>query len=353
MNKKRKVKVSWDKKERKIFGAYQWNAYVMAMYEDIFKEIRDTYGWDIQYGAKLILKNDVEWDVDIKTNDIKEFINRNKQLYDIFVEGISSCDLFIADITHHNPNVMLELGVAIQLNKNILIVTNQDLDKLPFDIRGLEAKVYKSKKELQSLIEKEIKIFNLIKDQNFDSKRLVNHYKSGTQGIVKNKDAIKIDNLPKLKNLRIRLNFRFLYSTNHKWDWFGIHMRAQGPSRYASELVLIRHTGKTRSLTWPEQRVENDGKLIEGFEPEDWHKFEILIDENRITSWVDGQLVVEDDSVIIESFGEIFISCNAHPHPTFFNGQTEGKKNKDDNYLEVEFKDVEVLDLNTTANLFN
>ncbi len=351
----RKIKVSWTKGEKKIFGAFEWNVYAMAMYEDIFQAIRDKYKWDIQYGAKQLLKNDEDWGSGIKTKDIKEFINRNKQLYDIFVEGISSCDLFIADITKHNPNVMLELGIAIQQDKNILIVTSQEVDDLPFDIRGFEAKTYHTKDELQKLIEREIEIYTAIKEQNFDSQKNINKHQPSPGGIITNKSAVRID-VPKLKNLRMRIDFRFSYSTNHKLDWFGVHLRSQGPSAVLSELALVRYTGKTRSVTWPEQRKENDGGQVDGFIPEDWHTLEILIDENRLTMWVHQQLVLEDQHLIVENFGEIFIRCNDHHHPAYFNNKKTGEpkdmdKNKDV-YLEVEYRNIEILDLSTTAALF-
>ena len=346
------IKVAWAKNSKgKIFGAFRWNPFVISMYEDIFQEIKNKYGWDIQYGAEHLLKIDEDLGEGIKMSDIKQLIDRNKQLYDIFVDGISSCDIFIADITNHNPNVFLELGIAIQQNKNILVVTNQDLDDLPFDIRGFEAKMYHTKEELQKLIEKEIEMYTLIKDQNFESEKFISKYQPKSDGVVTNHNSVKID-VPKLKNLRIKIDFRFLYSTNHKLDWFGVHLRSQGPSRYFSELVLVRYTGETRSLTWPEQRKENDGKKVDGFKPEDWHTLEVLIDENMLTAWVHQQLVIEDPHLITENFGEIFISCNDHPHTTFFEDKTEGKKNENNNYLEVEFKNIEILDLNTTANLF-
>ncbi len=347
----RTVRVPWVKNERKIFGAFKWNAYVLSMYEDIFQKIKDKYGWDIQYGAKHILKNEADWGNEIKTKDVKEFINRNKQLYDIFVEGISSCDIFIADITNHNPNVLLELGIAIQQDKNILVVTSQTVDTLPFDIRGLEAKTYNTKEELQKLIEKEIEIYTSIKSQNFKSSKFISRYEPKQDGVVNDKNILKVD-VPKLKNLRIRLDFRFKYSTKQKWDWFGVHLSSQGPSRYFSELVIIRYSGETRSLTWPEQRKENDGKKVNGFNPNDWHSLEILIDEGMLTAWVHQQLVIEDTHLIIENFGEIFISCNEHHDRVFYEAKTEGKKNENNNYLEVEYRNIEILDLSTTANLF-
>lgn len=350
-NNKRTIRVPWSENEKRIFGAFAWNESVMSMYEEIFRKIIDKYGWNVQYGAKHLLKTDKDWGNDIKTKDIEEFVNRNKQLYDIFVEGIASCDLFIADITNHNPNVLLELGIAIQQNKNILLVTSQDLDDLPFDIRGFEAKIYHTKEELQKLIEREIEMYTLIKEQTFESNKFIKKYQPKTEGTIINHNSVRID-VPKLKNLRIKVDFRFKYSTNHKLDWFGIHLRSQGPSRYFSELVLVRYTGETRSLTWPEQRKENDGKKVDGFNPEEWRSLEVLVDENMLTAWVHQQLVIEDPHLITENFGEIFLSCNDHRHPHYFEDKTEGKKNENNNFLEVEYRNIEILDLNTTANLF-
>lgn len=347
--KTRIIKVPWIKNESKIFGAFDWNPYVLGMYEDIFTEINEKYGWQVQYGAKHILTLDKMWKNDIKPNDVEEFINRNKQLYDIFVDGISNCDLFIGDITNQNPNVLLELGIAIQQNKNILVVTSQDIKNLPFDIRGLEAKKYESKQDLQKLIEKEIKMYVLIKEQSFEPGKFINtkRYLLPQKDILVDNEAIRISNLPKLKNLRIKIDFKFIFSTNHDWDWFGINLRTQGPSRYNSELVLIRYTGKTRSLTFPERRKENDGKKVINFKPEELNTFEVLIDENKLTAWVANELVIEDVDLIIENFGEVWIGCMNH-----HNRLKKPKTNKDGKYLEVEYSNLQILDLNTTANLF-
>lgn len=325
---KKKIRVSWKEKDKRIFGAFKWNAYVMAMYEDIFEKIKDKYKWEAQYGSKYSLKVDENWKNDIKPAEIEEFINRNKQLYEIFVKGISSCDLFIADITNHNPNVFLELGIAIQMDKNILVVTGQDVKDMPFDIRGYEAKKYNTKTELYDIIEKEIKIFDMTRNQTFEPGKFIENkrYLSTQSGILTNKQAIKIENVPKLKNLRIKLDFRFKYSTNHNYDWFGIHLRSQRDSGFFSELALIRYSGKTRSVTWPEQRKEEDGKLFENYDPNKWCSMEILIDENKLSMWIHQQLVLEDQNLLIENFGVIFIRTNDHHNSVYFDNKEEGKK---------------------------
>jgi len=348
------IKVPWAEEEKRIFGAFPWNSSAMSMYEEILENIKHKYKWNIQYGSKYKLVIDDKFTNEIKQSDIKQFISRNKQLYDIFVQGISACDIFIADITNHNPNVFLELGIAIQQDKNILIVTSQEIDKLPFDIRGFEAKSYKTKEELQKIIEKEIQMYTAIKEQTFTSDGPKNIYKLSTGGILINNNAMEIK-IPKMKNLRIKLDFRFIYSTNHELDWFGIHFRTQGNLGSPSELALVRYSGKTRSVTWPEQRKEENGNSFEGFNPENWNSFEVLIDENELKVWIHQQLVLTDNSLMVENFGALFIRGNLHNHPSLFkNGQPGKPKNQEtdkNTFLEIEYRNIEILDLNTTTNI--
>ena len=115
---------------------------------------------------------------------------------------------------------------------------------------------------------------------------------------------------------------------------------------------MVRYSGETRSLTFPEKRKEHDGKRISNFNPADFHDLEILIDENRLAAWVDNQLVLEDVDIIIESFGEVWISCNDHHEAIYFKDKRDGAKNENEHFLEVEYKDIEILDLSTTVNLY-
>jgi hypothetical protein len=140
---------SQPKKKKRLFVAYPWNTYVKSMYDDIFKSLFTE--WDIRHGSKVTIENKDE-------SQIEEFMNRNKHLFDIFVSAIKQSDFFIADITGVNPNVMLELGVAMQLNKNILVVTNDELKDLPFDISSRRVNKYNTKEELIKIIMTELKI---------------------------------------------------------------------------------------------------------------------------------------------------------------------------------------------------
>lgn len=58
------------------------------------------------------------------------------------VEPIYKADVVIADLTGLNPNVMYELGIAHTFNKKTIVITKDDLSKLPFDLKQYRAKDY-------------------------------------------------------------------------------------------------------------------------------------------------------------------------------------------------------------------
>ena len=67
--------------------------------------------------------------------------NQQNILRDI-IEPIYNADIVIADLTGLNPNVMYELGIAHTFNKKTIVITKDDLSKLPFDLKQYRAKDY-------------------------------------------------------------------------------------------------------------------------------------------------------------------------------------------------------------------
>jgi len=57
------------------------------------------------------------------------------------VQGISSADLVVADLTGANPNVYYELGIAHALGRPTILLT-QDLEEVPFDLRAYRVITY-------------------------------------------------------------------------------------------------------------------------------------------------------------------------------------------------------------------
>lgn len=79
--------------------------------------------------------------------------NQQNILKDI-IQPIFEADIIIADLTGLNPNVMYELGLAHSFNKKTIIITQDELSTLPFDLKQYRAKNYNTYfKKFEELIE--------------------------------------------------------------------------------------------------------------------------------------------------------------------------------------------------------
>lgn len=92
--------------------------------------------------------------------------NQQNILADI-IPTIYNADVIIADLTELNPNVMYELGIAHGFNKKTIIITRDDLIKLPFDLKQYRAKNYSTHfKKFNELLEYLSKSLNGAVDGN-------------------------------------------------------------------------------------------------------------------------------------------------------------------------------------------
>ncbi len=57
-------------------------------------------------------------------------------------EMIIESDLIIADISHRNPNVFYELGLAHAYDKPVILITGDEINETPSDIRHFEFMKY-------------------------------------------------------------------------------------------------------------------------------------------------------------------------------------------------------------------
>ncbi len=315
-------------RKKSLFVAYPWNIYIQSMYEDIFHRLFES--WDIRHGSNVTLKDKVE-------SEVEKFMSRNKHLYDVFVSAIEKCDFFIADVTGTNPNVMLELGVAIQLNKNVLIVTSDELKKLPFDISGFRVSHYKSKEALIKIIEEELNIFSKIKSQTFVKYFDGFYFNFPAAGELRHNQLLPFPVPKNLKNLRLRIEYKFLSDSNSH-DWLGIHLRAQLPDIVRSELVYVRSNSKLESVSFPGRRAPEVGKTIINKQAEmaDGFKLlELVIEENSLKALTDSA-ELEDNKIQTDSTGGVVLHAFAHNPPTQQN-------------LVISYKNLEILSLDTTA----
>lgn len=322
------IKVSWPQPKDSAFIAFPWNVHLISTYETIFRSLQaqDEYSnLTFIYGSKVLSS-------DVSSQGVAEYINRNKQMYEIFVEGIEESDIFIADITGQNSNVMLELGIAMKLNKNILILKEKDKEETyPFDIQSIKIQEYASVSELQTIIAEFIDMHSKIRNQTFDSP-LPELYTKVDDLELNGTEHKPLYTKP-TRNLKIRFKYEFVDYVN-SMDWIGIHLRTQGPDRENSELIYSRVGGQLESLPWPTTQPPIKADHLD---PGGEH-FEVSLIENKLEAKNhNGQQITAN--ILADGFGDILIMTQAHSH----------EQGREKNALKVNISDIEIIQLDTTS----
>ncbi len=252
------------KKEYKIFFAIPFDVLTKKIYEEIRDIDLKKYSEDnkcqltVKIGNKQV-SSSPEYD------DIATFKLQNSDLHKQIFKDIAESDIIIADLTNNNPNVHLELGIALTLNKNILRVTGKPTTELPFDSRNLEVNQYSGKDDLFKKIEKYLDTFLKIKKLDFSSE-FINLYRKipgpillpGTEKEIK-KDSFWLITSPINKDLlkdgALRLKIKF---TNNLDDnsWVGVYFRAAREFILDSHLIYIRKNGFIELGTYPGPIIE-------------------------------------------------------------------------------------------------
>lgn len=85
------------------------------------------------------LKNEFE--------DLYEFVNAGdtgnvQNILKDIIQPIYDADIILADLTGLNSNVMYELGIAHTMNKKTIMITQDNLDGLPFDLKQYRTQRY-------------------------------------------------------------------------------------------------------------------------------------------------------------------------------------------------------------------
>lgn len=74
-------------------------------------------------------------------------------------QGIRGADVVVADVTGHNPNVMIEVGMAAALGKEVVVISQNET--MPFDIRHWRKITYDTS-DLQALEAALIRAFQAV-----------------------------------------------------------------------------------------------------------------------------------------------------------------------------------------------
>lgn len=123
--------VDTDNLSKQVFVAYAYNLYDKRDYRKVFGSLEKAYGVKFIFADEKIT---------------------NMHILQKIISYIKASDFSLFDISGWNPNVTLELGVAIAHSDNWYICFNPEktpIDDVPSDIKGMDRIQYKSFSELE------------------------------------------------------------------------------------------------------------------------------------------------------------------------------------------------------------
>jgi hypothetical protein len=194
-------------------------------------------------------------------SDIASFKAQNRELTKQFVNQIRAADIVIADLTHNNPNVHVELGIALMENKNILRVTGRSVTELGFDIRNLEVYQYKDEDQLTKTIADYLDIFLEIKKLPITNQFSQLYFKEPRlielRPLRKQVELDAHSNCPpdfKMRDGAVKAEFEILNAKTTD-DWFGIYFRVGVDLLMGGYLVYVRQNGLLEIAVYPGPQV--------------------------------------------------------------------------------------------------
>jgi hypothetical protein len=116
---------------KQVFVAYAYNLYDKRDYRKIYTAIERSYGIKFIFADEKIT---------------------NMHILQKIISYIRGSDFSLFDISDWNPNVTLELGIALALSDNWYICFNPEktnISEVPSDIRGIDRIQYKSFSDLE------------------------------------------------------------------------------------------------------------------------------------------------------------------------------------------------------------
>lgn len=244
-------------KKHEIFFAIPFDAATYRLYESIRKTIRKKYP-----DVTVVIGNQ-EVGPSPEYSNFASFRAQNRELNRQFVARIRDADIVIADLTHNNPNVHVELGIALMQNKNVLRVTGRSVTDLAFDVRNLEVSPYKNRNELAKRILDYLDTFFKIKrlpmspqptPLYYEEAEVPIHLKAtGDRQSVFETKSICPPNF-QVRDGAVQVDFEILNAKTEK-DWFGVYLRAGDDITMGSHLVYVRQCGSIEIAVYPGPRV--------------------------------------------------------------------------------------------------
>jgi len=278
------------KTKHKIFFAIPFDSATKALYDRVAVAIGHTFpSVTAVIGSKSVGPPP-------RYSNIAAFKAQNCDLVSQFVRQIQDSDVVVADLTHNNPNVHVELGIALIENKNILRVTGRSVAELGFDVRNLEVFPYTGEAQLTTTIIKYLETFFAIKALSLSRthgplfRRLSAPLDLGnTAGL----HAQPLTLRPyRLRDGAIEVSFT-LNEALTMLDWFGVYFRGSENPLLGSHLVYCRKNGAVEVAVYPGPRVTNIFRLGHRLTGRQTMRLEFENDELQIN--IDGRQFFSDE----------------------------------------------------------
>ncbi|MGE5052950.1 MAG: hypothetical protein ACM3WP_02205 [Acidobacteriota bacterium] len=244
-------------KRRKMFFAIPFDSATYNQYESITAKIRAKYPQ-----ITTVIGKEQKGESQ-RYSDIATFKAQNRELNEQFVKQISEADVVVADLTHNNPNVHVELGIALMNNKNILRVTGRGMSDIGFDVRNLEVKAYRNEKDLLHSITAYLDMFLEIKSLPLlgDHKALYRCLSEPKQLRAFAPDSFErialVDLSPDLllRDGAVSVKFKILRAFTPD-DWLGVCFRVAGTTPWEGcHMVYVRQNGRVEVAVYPGPKI--------------------------------------------------------------------------------------------------
>ena len=306
-------------KSYKIFFAIPFDNYSISMYrEHIIPRLREKYGEEKEL---FCIVGNQQIGSPETYEAIETFKMQNSELFRHFVKQIRQADIIIADLTDNNPNVHVELGIALFYNKNILRVTRSSYERLAFDVRNYEIVQYSMEEGLFDKIEKYLQLFFRIKALDFQSEnskvyyhhpeeKLLQYWSNANEKEIFLKESSKhpvvsvpiVDSNFHMRDGKVQVTFEIM-DQREDIDWFGVYLRVGSMGfPYGSILTYVRKNGALEIAAYPGVRLLGAQRLPSGATGA--KTLVIELEGDRIKASIDG-IDLECAGLDIQSPGEV------------------------------------------------
>jgi len=290
------------KTDHRLFFAIPFDSATKNLYLHICRKIRKRYP-----SVTTVIGNQ-EIGPSPEYSSFASFKAQNRELTRQFVNQIMEADIVIADLTHNNPNVHVELGIALIENKNIIRVTGRSVSELGFDIRNLEISRYKDEAQLTKIIMTYLETFFKIKrlpiSENFTplycEEPVVPIRLRALASNFDYQSSCPTDFI--MRDGAVQVDFEIL-RTRSQEDWFGIYFRAAASPTMGSHLAYVRQNGMVEIAVYPGPRIIqtlSTGRAIEGK-----HSLTIQFENNQFELGM-GDVKLRTDKLSHQTAGRVF-----------------------------------------------